>query len=566
MISICKAGKREMAFLKKDAMDDFQKAVLAVELQADDCWKQMRLLKCPRNLATWALLTSMALKLELLQQEYGPDSVPLRNMTTLWELCTCGFVFIAEHGKPESKLVRKYSWNGMLITDAAHDLEISREYTGFQNIFPMWHYDMQAADILADGRVRFAFERDSPRQRQVIALQQTVRPAIDMQDAPETRIHRVDLSKEQDRIFWDFHDSVKSRGLGKKFDYESPGELIEIIRPQFEYGVQHKFRHPDDLQLGGYTSSDFRTFYVALMILCGIHERLCYPFIEKGYPIPESSLVMVKPRRVWVTRLAQIAGLSDDICSKIVGHLTMDPSPTKTSGMAIHPFVPLDRAGRELAVAPQFVLSANPDDNILRALSYRDQALFSAANTQKEKILRTKIRAANNRFNLPDPINLPDRTTDIDLIIEDSASSTLVLAELKWIRKPLKPKERAQRNADVDKGVHQISLIRAYARAHPDFLKNSRRLTSDITSFANVYYLLIVADHWIWVEPEDGFAILDFQAFLTKFSQSIDLNATVTDLLTYDWLPKEGVNFRVKFDVSTVNGAIIESPSFHYIK
>ena len=68
-----------MAFLKKDVMDDFQKAVLAVELQADDCWKQMRLLKCPRNLATWALLTSMALKLELLQQEYGPDSVPLRK-------------------------------------------------------------------------------------------------------------------------------------------------------------------------------------------------------------------------------------------------------------------------------------------------------------------------------------------------------------------------------------------------------------------------------------------------------------------------------------------------------
>lgn len=172
----------------------------------------------------------------------------------------------------------------------------------------------------------------------------------------------------------------------------------------------------------------------------------------------------------------------------------------------------------------------------------------------------------NTRFNLPDPINLPDRTTDIDLIVEGSASSTLVLAELKWIRKPLKPKERAQRNADVEKGVRQINLIRAYAREHPDFLKNSRRLTRDITSYANVFYLLIVADHWFWLEPEDGFAILDFQTFLTTFSKSIDLNATVWDLLTYDWLPKEGVNFRVKFDASTVNGAIIESPSFHYIK
>jgi len=75
-----------------------------------------------------------------------------------------------------------------------------------------------------------------------------------------------------------------------------------------------------------------------------------------------------------------------------------------------------------------------------------------------------------------------------------------------------------------------------------------------------------VTDHWIWVEPEDGFAILDFQTFLTKCSQRIDLNATVTDLLTYDWLPKEGVNFRVRFDASTVNASIIESPSFHYIK
>jgi hypothetical protein len=133
-------------------------------------------------------------------------------------------------------------------------------------------------------------------------------------------------------------------------------------------------------------------------------------------------------------------------------------------------------AGLELAVAPQFVLSANPDDNILRALSYRDQALFSAANTQKEKVLRTKLEAANSRFNLPDPINLPDRTTDIDLIVEDSASSTLVLAELKWIRKPLKPKERAQRNADVEKGVRQINLIRAYAREHPVFLRTAAGL------------------------------------------------------------------------------------------
>jgi hypothetical protein len=42
-------------------------------------------------------------------------------------------------------------------------------------------------------------------------------------------------------------------------------------------------------------------------------------------------------------------------------------------------------------------------------------------------------------------ILLPDRSAEIDLLIEDQASSTVVLAELKWLRKPYKPYERIER-------------------------------------------------------------------------------------------------------------------------
>ena len=120
-----------MAYLKKDATDDFQKAVLALELRADDCWKQMRLLKRPRNLATWALLTQMALELETQQQNSGADSFQLRNMMTSLDLCTSGFVFIAQHGRPASKLVRNYSWSGSLIDDARAAFETSAYYQHF---------------------------------------------------------------------------------------------------------------------------------------------------------------------------------------------------------------------------------------------------------------------------------------------------------------------------------------------------------------------------------------------------------------------------------------------------
>jgi hypothetical protein len=210
----------------------------------------MSLLSRPRNVAMWALLTRMALELERLQQMYGSDSFELRNMMTFWELCSCGFVFIAEYGRPPSRLIQNYTWNGILIDDATSALELSREYTQFLNIFPMWHWNLQAADLLPDGRVRFAFERDSPRQRQVIALQQRVRPSMDMQDAASTRKHRLTPSRDLERMFENLHRSVRSRGLAKKSQYEAPDELVTALRPHFADLLAAKFRHPDHLQLG----------------------------------------------------------------------------------------------------------------------------------------------------------------------------------------------------------------------------------------------------------------------------------------------------------------------------
>jgi hypothetical protein len=39
----------------------------------------------------------------------------------------------------------------------------------------------------------------------------------------------------------------------------------------------------------------------------------------------------------------------------------------------------------------------------------------------------------------------------------------------------------------------------------------------------------------------------------------------MAELLTYNWLPVEGVNFSVDFEPSSVNGATIESPTFRHI-
>jgi hypothetical protein len=228
--------------------------------------------------------------------------------------------------------------------------------------------------------------------------------------------------------------------------------------------------------------------------------------------------------------------------------------------MCIHPFVPLD--GSVLAVAPQFPLASAADDNILRTFSYLYPALFSAQNTEKESVMRERIKDAAVQFHVDHSIELPDKTTEIDLLLTDETSSTLVFAELKWSRKPNRTLERIARDKDIAKGLAQLQLIRAYGRQHPDFLLERGKLPRSLTSYENVYYLLVVWDHWYWIDPQDTMAVVAFDALLPALKTSTNLQSLITGILRYDWLPVEGRDFRVTYETATVNGAVLEFQIF----
>jgi hypothetical protein len=176
--------------------------------------------------------------------------------------------------------------------------------------------------------------------------------------------------------------------------------------------------------------------------------------------------------------------------------------------------------------------------------------------------MRQRIKDAAVRFWVDHSIELPDKTTEIDVLLADEASSTVVLAELKWSRKPNRTLEQIDRDKDIAKGITQLQLIRAYARKHPDFLRERGKLPRSLMSYTNVHYLLVVWDHWFWIDPEDGIAVVNFDAFLPALRRGTDLQYLLTELLKYEWLPVEGRDFRVIYAPAVVNGAVLESPIF----
>ena len=245
-------------------------------------------------------------------------------------------------------------------------------------------------------------------------------------------------------------------------------------------------------------------------------------------------------------------------------HWHSDLSFTNRSiNLHVHPLVPLDGRGGVLALAPPFPLHSRHDENILRVCSQRRPEIYDLTSPEKAAEMRDTLRVASAHYRPDGPIKLPAPLPDIDLLMADEVSSTLVIAELKWLRKTLRPAEIPGREAELLKGIGQLESIRQFLAEQPSHLARQRRLPNAVSEYEHVHYLLVARDYWRWVEPQDGIAIVDHDALARALARSESLHGTVSDLLTHDWLPVEGRDFRVQYDRATANGVAIESQVFY---
>src|SRR5262249_4202000 len=258
--------------------------------------------------------------------------------------------------------------------------------------------------------------------------------------------------------------------------------------PEYQNRVNSILRRADSLDLGGYTMQEFKRFYLALLIICAVHEHLCYLWGLRVNLFPHSSSVMVKPHGSWVGTLANMAGLSRQQSEKMLDDLTLRTN--KGTDLHVQPFVALDQGARVLALAANFPLNSRWDENILRVCSQNRPDVYSIASNEKETEMRSALEAAKTRYRIEGPVKLPAPLPDIDFIVEDVPSSTLVIAELKWIRKPLKPFERIDRDAEVLHGIDQLIDIKGFLRGHPKYLANQGKLAKSLSEYEHLQYLL----------------------------------------------------------------------------
>jgi hypothetical protein len=546
-----------MSCLKKDATPEMVAAVQSIENRADECYKPLTILQLPANDAIWALLAGGIQMIEQEVTDWSQDSpylsAALQNVSRLVPIA---LKWAVRYGNPYSVKTAAF-WSLELGAMVNQALAISSLYSHFETCFPMWHRSRYLGDLMSQSVVRFT-ALGGVRDRQMSAYQKGLRPNAGPFKAQRAQRRETPLLT---RALFDLVLQGAFMTGYASFLYDDPWTLWRELLPEYQARVSAIGRRTETLSVGTYTLKEFEEFYAALLAVCAAHEFLCFEWGQGSSKIyPVGSVVMVRSHQAWAELLSDLSNVAIDKCKSIISDLSFDFD--KSLDLHVNPFIPLGTGGA-LAVAPQFPLHSQCEENILRICSVLRPRIYDAMSDEKENDMISELKTNLNARDIRGPILLPNGVPDIDLLVTDETSSALVIAELKWIRKSLAPKEGVGKEAEVLKGVSQLVQVRKFLTANPDYLTTRMKLLKPFREYEHVHYLLIPRDYCPWIHPVDGISLVEFDAFKKAMLGSENLHDTVLRLLTYEWLPIEGRDFSVRYDRAAVNGVAVESEVFY---
>jgi len=544
--------------LKSDASPQLVAQVQNIEDQSDKWADGFALAEFTHDVAVWGTLTQVIDLIEQWIAHYSHGSQEHRE--AMINLGRAGALLLHElHGTHLPAKAVWLKWTPELKETtkqavlAAHNREI------FISSFTMWHKYRRAVEILSPTSLRFSVP-PSLMDRRIMAHQQGCR----IPDWPSTPDNPVDKSLVDDP------DTalLLSRLLSKvalegalAMRYPDDSELLSHLRNVYNNRLRLAFRRRPDLDLGGYKLGAFRQFFAVLLSLCSVHEYLCDAWSKMCGRYPFESAVMVKSLSEWVRVITDLSGVEENQVRLMITDLSF--GTIRPLDIYIHPFVPTVD-GQTLFLIPHFILNSRAEENVLRVCSYARPEYYSRIANAKEGEMREDIKEnVPSRYTVMGPLKLPDpKLPDLDVAIKDAEDSTLLIGELKWLRKAVRTLEYLDRDAELDEGFQQLLDVREFLEGSPDFMEE-RGVVKKGEHRPNLSYAVIARDHIGLIQQQKECWLAEFDALIWALQKSENLTEAIRKLQSYEWLPIEGRDFTVRFESSTIAGVTIEAEMFH---
>ena len=540
---------------KSESSADVVRAVDELERRCDLCYQPLALLKRDWNLAAWLSLTEVVRRLEesISPNEYGSGKhkVAVMNLARVAEQMRK----FCHHAKRALSAPSRFQWSHRAATECAAAFDVAWNYSMLCIDFPAWHANLYTAELVDQSTVRFR-SGDSQISRRANAYLKGIRP-LGSRAAKDSGVP-PDASKQLRSLFEEALRSVRGRGL-LAIKVGDVDRLRNGLRDMYDERLASLFRRYPDISLGIYTLEQFRNCYVALLTVVGAHEHLCFLWArEHRFPLDSAVLVYNLPQLVKL--LCKYSGESSTIVEAIIPDLTA--GVTRAQDLQTLPIVPLADHSSIVAIAPAFPLASNWEENILRVCSYSRPEVYSLTSVTKEEEMRDRLKdSARAPRMISGPFNIGKGIPDLDLILEDSEADAVVLAELKWPRRPYSPREILQRNSEIRKGIAQIKAIKSFLVANPAFLSDRGKMRKPLNEYSHIQFCVVSRDHLI-PSDETGLPVYAYDVFEDRISGDMDTPSVLADLNGMNWLPTEGRDYKCEWIRSEAGGITVLTELF----
>lgn len=256
-----------------------------------------------------------------------------------------------------------------------------------------------------------------------------------------------------------------------RIKYSVPDKVFADIAEAQRSVLVSRWELGEDWNLGGYTLSEFREFWIALLAICWIHNAVCFFSGLKGGAL--ESVVKAMSWHGWQSEISRRSGLKKESVAAILNDLIYDPhlygSGNKQPDVTYQPFFRL--RGEFLALSNQLVMLSNAERNLWDLISITRPEIHSRLRNEKEalwlKELCPKLEAYGLRPFGPIKLEYENKPSDLDLLVIDDANRFGLGLQLKWLNHPDRIRDVKYVDAELVKGLDQAEFARKWLNSKP---------------------------------------------------------------------------------------------------
>ena len=235
----------------------------------------------------------------------------------------------------------------------------------------------------------------------------------------------------------------------------------QVLKLQFDLNREL----PGDWIIDKYTLDEYCEVWATLATWMMIHTLSC---MFSGLPgAGLADVVVMRSLEEIADFIMSKTGFSQPVIQKIISILVFDWK-LKNNDVIYQPIIQL--TSTQYALSPHLFLNSNPERNLISIIQkYQNKTEYSVLTNKRESLMAEQIVSGVNHseWYIKESVNLPSTLPDIDLLLYDPESNSILLCELKWLNSPDSTSEVYARQDDIDKGVRQSEATLQYVKENP---------------------------------------------------------------------------------------------------